>query len=98
MNMSGRAKRKAWTPTKASTKRVRGRAWQSVRSAWLAAHPLCAHCKCDGVVFAGSDENPIEVDHIIGLAQGGTDDESNYQTLCRRHNTAKMVADRSARP
>ncbi len=31
----------------------------------------------------------LEVDHIIPLAKGGTNDLSNFQTLCRRCNSKK---------
>lgn len=34
-------------------------------------------CQCCGVVTM-----ELELDHIINVAQGGTDDESNLQSLC----------------
>jgi 5-methylcytosine-specific restriction endonuclease McrA len=39
-------------------------------------------------VFCGSDER-LEVDHIIAVSIGGTNDDSNLQTLCKKCNRAK---------
>lgn len=33
--------------------------------------------------------NDLTVDHIIPLAKGGTNDLSNFHTLCRRCNSQK---------
>jgi 5-methylcytosine-specific restriction endonuclease McrA len=32
-----------------------------------------------------------EVDHIVPKKQGGTDDESNLQSLCKPHHSAKTA-------
>lgn len=42
----------------------------------------CKHCGCD-------DIDEIGVDHIIAVANGGTDDLGNLQTLCRSCNSKK---------
>lgn len=39
-------------------------------------------------VLCGSRER-LEVDHIIAVAIGGTNDDSNLQTLCKKCNRAK---------
>lgn len=44
----------------------------------------CVYCKS-----VGTPENPLEVDHIIPVARGGTNDPGNLQTLCRSCNRAK---------
>jgi hypothetical protein len=42
----------------------------------------------------GTDEQ-LSLDHIVPLSKGGTNDESNLQTLCRRCNSAKGDAIKS---
>ena len=54
---------------------------------------LCQECKRQGRTTAG-----YPVDHIIALADGGTDDDENKQTLCQRchdQKTAKEARRRS---
>lgn len=39
-----------------------------------------------------------EVDHIIPKAQGGTDDESNLQSICEDCHRDKTILDRGQKP
>lgn len=50
----------------------------------LAEEPLCRQCKDEGRITPA-----VEVDHITPLRQGGTNDRSNLQPLCRRHHSQK---------
>jgi 5-methylcytosine-specific restriction endonuclease McrA len=59
-------------------------AWRRARAAQLARQPWCSTCP------ATTD---LTVDHIIPLAQGGTDDPSNLRTLCRRCNGRRAQRD-----
>ena len=43
----------------------------------------CGHC------FREVDRSLLEIDHIVPLSLGGTDDPSNLQTLCRTCNRRK---------
>jgi 5-methylcytosine-specific restriction endonuclease McrA len=47
----------------------------------------CQHC--DRPFPAQGTPKHLEVDHILPLSQGGTNDLSNLQTLCRRCNRRK---------
>lgn len=58
-----------------------GRKWKRLRFWFLKQHPLC--CKCGA---AGND-----VDHIKPLADGGTNEITNLQTLCRSCHSRKTV-------
>ena len=55
-----------------------GRAWRQIRKRYATAHPLCEMCLKEGRL------TPVEeVHHIIPLADGGTNEESNLMSLCR---------------
>jgi 5-methylcytosine-specific restriction protein A len=41
--------------------------------------------------------NGHEVDHIVPLADGGTDDDDNKETLCDEHHKAKSAKEARAR-
>lgn len=68
--------------------RTRGRRWRATRGRILSAEPLCRHCRARGHVTLAT-----EVDHIKPLSQGGTDDESNLQPLCKQCHADKTAAD-----
>lgn len=68
--------------------RIRGRRLQAIRKAFLAKHPLCARCSAQGFITAAA-----EVDHVIPLHKGGTNEESNYAALCRPCHLEKTKED-----
>jgi 5-methylcytosine-specific restriction protein A len=57
--------------------RIRGRELQRRRGRLFARQPWCVKCLPDG-----RHTKPTIRDHIIPLAEGGTEDESNEQALC----------------
>ena len=57
--------------------RITGRTLQRLRNKLLRANPLCMMCLIYGRIRPATD-----LDHIIGLAQGGTNAEDNLQGLC----------------
>lgn len=68
--------------------RVRGRKLQERRSLWFAIHPLCVACEAAGRIKAAE-----QLDHIQALTNGGKDDETNLQGLCKECHKAKTAID-----
>ncbi len=55
-----------------------GPQWRKIRTRYVKKHPLCEMCLKEGRFV------PVEeVHHIVPLAEGGTNDESNLMALCR---------------
>lgn len=73
---------------KAPVQRLRGRAGVARRARWLSHNPLCVHCREKGRVTEAK-----QVDHIVALAHGGADDESNLQSLCEACHKEKTAAE-----
>lgn len=66
------------------TQRGYGPPWQRARKAVLRLVPYCVDCGHEG-----SKDNPLSVDHIVPKVRGGSDDDDNLTTRCRKHNSAK---------
>lgn len=60
-----------------SHNRLRGYGLQKRNARILAREPLCRRCKAMGYIKAAE-----EVDHILPLAQGGKESDSNLRPLC----------------
>jgi len=75
-------------------KRLRGRAAVAWRERQLATEPYCRDCReLDGI------ERPAaEVDHIVPLADGGTNDDDNLRSLCRPCHAARTRARFTKKP
>lgn len=71
-----------------TTERIRGRKLQRIRNAVLSREPLCRACHAKGRYTPAA-----ELDHIIPLHAGGTNDVSNLQPLCRECHQAKTARD-----
>ena len=69
-----------------------GAAWRKLREAMLDAEPLCRHCAARGKVTPAH-----EVDHILPLRDGGTNDRDNLQPLCGPCHDDKTARDLRAR-
>jgi 5-methylcytosine-specific restriction protein A len=59
----------------------------------LAEEPFCRLCLAEGLRVRAD-----EVDHIVPLSQGGGNERSNLQALCRPHHRAKSKAERNEQP
>lgn len=75
------------------TPRDRSRRAQFRRARYLRANPLCAHCLAKGFAVLAT-----ELDHRIPLKDGGPDDASNFQSLCRSCHVDKSAKDRGLDP
>jgi len=71
--------------------RVRGRKLQQLRAQLFRAEPLCRLCAAAGYVVPATIR-----DHIVPIAEGGTDDLDNIAPLCRACSDRK-TADESRR-
>lgn len=66
-----------------------GTSWDKLRPGILRRDcGLCQPCRRRGVIKVGNI-----VDHIVPKAEGGTDDESNLQTICHPCHVAKTAAE-----
>jgi hypothetical protein len=72
--------------TIAETPRLRGRRAVEQRKRRLAKEPLCRHCRAKGFVTEATVP-----DHIVPLAFGGSDEDSNIQCLCDECHKVKSA-------
>lgn len=67
-----------------STQQGYGSAHRRLRLLVMHEEPLCRHCLAEGRTTPS-----VDMDHIVPLSQGGTNDRSNLQMLCRSHHSIK---------
>ena len=70
------------------TERLRGWKLQQQRKRLHAERPLCVACDERGVVTMGT-----ELDHIVPVFRGGSNEDSNLQWLCTECHREKTAAD-----
>jgi len=86
------AKLKTLEAKAGSTIRERGGSWTAKRQRVALSYGYrCACCKC---VWVSSRD---EIDHIVPLEQGGSNDDSNCQPLCYECHQAKTKEENQAR-
>lgn len=77
-------------PRPSPAQRGYGSHWRRLREWFLRQHPLCA----DPFGFHAEDGRHVvaeQVDHIVPVASGGTNDEENLQGLCSSCHRRKTV-------
>lgn len=77
-----------WDTDRRPVERMRGRRLQRARAALFAASPLCVACRVVGRVTVATIR-----DHVVPLAEGGVDDETNVQGLCQDCSDTKTRAE-----
>lgn len=91
-----RSKFKGWDTYqrfKGSTVARYGKSWYKLRQRILERdNYLCQSCLMQGRYVTATD-----VDHIVPVAHGGTDDESNLQSLCHECHKVKTAKERLRR-
>lgn len=55
--------------------------------------PLCVHCLAKGITRLGD-----ELDHIIPISKGGSNEDSNLQMLCKECHHTKTLDDIGYKP
>jgi 5-methylcytosine-specific restriction protein A len=85
--------RKAWALGDGQKdRRLRGRAGVALRGRVRAEEPCCRSCLADG-----KRVRTEEIDHIRPLSEGGTDERSNLQGLCKPCHDAKTKVEGRSR-
>ena len=64
----------------------------AIRAQTLSQYPLCVKCQSKGRITAAT-----EVDHIVPLHKGGTDDLDNLQSLCHDCHAEKTATEQGKR-
>lgn len=77
---------------RSNTTRIRGRRLQELRTRLFYQDPFCVECRKEGYFTRWTQR-----DHIIPLAYGGKDDETNQQGLCDAHHAAKSAREAARR-
>lgn len=77
--------RTAWGSSHA-VPRIRGRRLQRIRQRLFDRSPLCVQCQKQGRTTIATIR-----DHVIPLAEGGVDDETNEQALCQMCSDVKTA-------
>jgi 5-methylcytosine-specific restriction protein A len=80
--------RESWAKRDNTPRRVTGRRLQEARAALFKREPLCRLCAALGLAVVAEER-----DHVLSLAEGGTDDPANIQALCVPCHRAKTEAE-----
>jgi hypothetical protein len=84
--------RLTWCGNECRDKHYMGLSAFARAAVWKRDHGVCALC--------GNNRSAWEADHIVPLVMGGSNDISNYRTLCvkcHKAETAKLARSRSKR-
>jgi 5-methylcytosine-specific restriction protein A len=76
----------AWRGDSPAPPRIRGRKLQRLRDRLFSQQPLCVLCVAKGRTTLATIR-----DHIVPLAEGGMDDNTNVQAICKDCSDAKTA-------
>jgi len=60
------------------------------RKVWARANSCCEHKNKNSQTKCNS-KHALQIDHVISIALGGTNDLENLQLLCRNHNSRRAI-------
>jgi 5-methylcytosine-specific restriction protein A len=80
---------KAWSKYADAPQRVTGHKLRRLRDELFSREPLCRPCSSNGHTTLATIR-----DHIVPLAEGGTDDPANIQPICETCHEIKSKAER----
>jgi len=81
--------RKQYEKSSNKQRRTAGRRWMAMRHVVLVEEPICKIC---------GRKASTQVDHIIPLSQGGTDERDNLQGICDNCHEEKTAKDLGIKP
>lgn len=73
--------------------RIRGHQLKKIRDLKMMEQPLCVACLSKGHTKLGE-----ELDHIVPISKGGTNDDANLQMLCKECHYLKTLTDLGYKP
>jgi 5-methylcytosine-specific restriction protein A len=79
--------RKPWEGSGWRKRTMSGGAWAKLRKQILERDAY--QCRCEECRLTGEIHEATEVDHVVSLARGGTDDPSNLQAISAEHHRSK---------
>ena len=80
--------------TGSAVERTRGNRWMAIRTRIIGRDGgLCVVCRARGHI-----QPAHEVDHIIPLVDGGTDDADNLQAICHECHAIKTARESGHKP
>lgn len=80
--------RNGQTKYKPHPNRITGYAWMKIREQVLRLEPICYICKAKGKITLAT-----EVDHVVALINGGSNELSNLRGICTSDHVAKTRKD-----
>jgi len=90
VSLSGFNRARVLEQSAGSTKRIRGEEWMRIKGSILIRDKYT--CKVCGTVHMSN-----QVDHVVPLEKGGSNDPANLQTLCIECHKAKTKVEAKAR-
>jgi 5-methylcytosine-specific restriction endonuclease McrA len=73
--------------------RIRGHQLNKIRNLKMMEQPLCVVCLSKGRTTLGQ-----ELDHIVPISKGGSNEDSNLQMLCSECHYLKTLSDMGYKP